>query len=127
MSRWYEPTPLNRMLEHVEVLGLGHRPDVDVVGKHYSTCPVCGREDALTIFEPDEGLPVKFWCRARCHADRVEQALGVVPGDEARAPCRTSPDDWPPDPALLRRQVQLLIAAPDFLERQDPEELRAVV
>jgi hypothetical protein len=118
-GRW-RISPLGRMIDHVEALGLGHRPDPNDAGRHFSTCPVCRRADALVIFEPDDHEPVRVWCRARCHRERLEEALAVTPV--------ATPVDVATmrDPDLLRRQGALLLMAADWLERNEAPRLRAV-
>jgi hypothetical protein len=125
-NRTSELAPLHRMLAHVEALGLGHRPDPDDAGRHFSTCPVCSRPDALVIFEPDDFEPVRIWCSARCHQARLEQALASFAPAEVTT-VTAQPDGLPNDPALLRRQGELLLRAADFLERREAAtRLRAV-
>ena len=123
MSGRYTPTPLHRMLAHVEALGLGHRPDPDDPGRHFSTCPVCGRMDSLVIYEPDDGLPVRLSCRARCHPARIEQALADGPerAGALEAPNKRALDE---DPETLRRRAALLLQLAAFIKRR--RKLKAV-
>jgi hypothetical protein len=87
---------------------------------------VCGRPDSLVITEPDDFEPVRVWCRARCHQARLEQALASPAPAEATTVTAQS-DGLSHDPALLRRQGELLLHAADFLERREAAtRLRAV-
>lgn len=104
--RRYVPSPLNATLERCERLGLGHRPDVDVVGMHFSTCPVCGCPDALVIFEPDDGEPVEIRCAEGCSRRWVAKSLaGIEPLEQLREQLLR---EHMPTPTLLRRQSELL-------------------
>jgi hypothetical protein len=98
-------SPLHRTLEHVWALGLGHRPDPDDAGRHFSTCPVCSRPDALVITEPDDFEPVRVWCRARCHQARLEQAL------VSRASAQVTTVTWQPDEGGARDRAAAWWAA----------------
>jgi hypothetical protein len=88
---------------------------------------VCGRADALIVYERDDGLPIRLSCRASCHPARIEQALAAV--DDVDVVEDPSPLSRPLEfesPELLRRQAQLLSIAADWLEeRRRTDELRA--